>query len=53
MKEYCRGGRDYGQLPAAKETALDDLEMCYSSTRKHPYLGYNSPYEFEAIALSA
>jgi transposase InsO family protein len=45
--------RHYLTRQAAKETAIDDLEMCYNSTRKHPYLGSISPHEFEAIALAA
>jgi len=32
---------------AARKEIVDYIEMFYSSTRRHSYLGYMSPKEFE------
>ena len=32
---------------------IDDIEMFYNSQRRHSYLGYTNPMEFEAKANAA
>jgi len=32
---------------------IDDIEMFYNSQRRHSYLGYTNPMEFEAKAHAA
>jgi putative transposase len=43
--------RYYAARQDAKDEVIDDREMCYNSRRKHSYLGYVSPNEYEAFAL--
>jgi putative transposase len=33
----------------AKDDVIDSIEMFYNSRRKHSYLGYVSPNEYEAL----
>ena len=37
----------------ARDDVSDDIEMFYNSRRKHSYLGYISPNEYEALAKVA
>lgn len=37
----------------ARDDVIDDIEMFYNSRRKHSYLGYVSPNEYEALAQVA
>ena len=43
----------YATRQDAKDDVIDYLEMCYNSRRKHSFLGYVSPNEYEAFALGA
>ena len=37
----------------ARDDVIDYIEMFYNSRRKHSYLGYVSPNDYEAFALVA
>jgi len=37
----------------ARACVVDDIEMFYNSRRRHSYLDYVSPAEFEAQAIAA
>jgi putative transposase len=39
----------YAPRQDARADVIDDIEMFYNSTRKHSYLGYRSPNEYEAL----
>lgn len=39
----------YATRQDARADVIDDIEMFYNSTRKHSYLGYRSPHEYEAL----
>jgi transposase InsO family protein len=39
----------YPTRQEARDDIVDDIEMCYNSKRKHSYLGYRSPNEYEAL----
>ena len=43
----------YATRQAAKADIIADIEMFYNSKRKHSYLGYVSPNEYEKCALVA
>ena len=40
---------DYLTRAQARADGVDDIEMFYNSTRKHSYLGYMSPNEYEVL----
>jgi transposase InsO family protein len=39
----------YATRQDARDDVIDYIEMFYNSTRKHSYLGYRSPNEYEAL----
>jgi putative transposase len=39
----------YATRQDARADVIDYIEMFYNSTRKHSYLGYRSPNEYEAL----
>jgi putative transposase len=41
--------RHYDTRQDAKDDVIDSIEMFYNSRRKHSYLGYGSPNEYEAL----
>ena len=43
----------YATRQEARDDLIDDLEMFYNSTRKHSYLEYISPNEYEKCARVA
>lgn len=43
----------YATRQEARDDIIDDIEMFYNSTRKHSYLGYISPNEYEALRQAA
>jgi transposase InsO family protein len=45
--------RHYQTRREAREDVIDYIEMFYNSRRKHSYLGYVSPNEYEASAKAA
>lgn len=53
LKRERTAHRCYAARQEAKDDAIDYIEMFYNSPRKHSYLGYVSPDEFEAFALVA
>lgn len=44
-------GMQYLSRHAAKQDIVDYIEMFYNSRRRHSYLGYTSPMEFEKRQL--
>jgi putative transposase len=44
---------DYATRQEAKDDIIDYIEMFYNSRRKHSYLGYVSPNDYEKCALVA
>jgi putative transposase len=59
MKHYCCGlikrewtsHRDYDIRQEARDDIIAYIEMFYNSIRKHSYLGYLSPNDYEKSAL--
>ena len=45
--------RHYATRQEARDDVIDYIEMFYNSRRKHSYLGYVSPNEFEKLAVVA
>ena len=45
--------RRYDTRQEAKDDVIDYIEMFYNSRRKHSYLGYVSPNEYEALLKAA
>jgi putative transposase len=45
--------RHYATREEARDDVIDYIEMFYNSERKHSYLGYVSPNEFERLAKVA
>jgi putative transposase len=45
--------RHYTTRQEARDDVIDYIEMFYNSRRKHSYLGYVSPNEFEKLAVVA
>jgi putative transposase len=45
--------RYYATRQDARDAVIDYIEMFYNSRRKHSYLGYVSPNDYEAFALVA
>ena len=43
----------YATRQEARHDIIDAIEMFYNSTRKHSYLGYISPNEYEALRQAA
>ena len=43
----------YATRQDARADVIDYIEMFYNSTRKHSYLGYVSPNDYEKCALVA
>jgi len=41
--------RNYSTREAAKQDIIEWIEMFYNSKRRHSYLGYVSPREFEKM----
>jgi transposase InsO family protein len=48
LKQERTAHCQYATRPDAKDDVIDDIEMFYNSRRKHSYLGYVSPNEYEA-----
>ena len=53
LKRERTDDRLYATREEAKQDVIDYIEMFYNSRRKHSYLGYSSPSEFETIAKVA
>ena len=45
--------RHYWTRQEAREDVIDYIEMFYNSRRKHSYLGYSSPNDYENLAKAA
>ena len=45
--------RYYATRQEARDDIIDYIEMFYNSRRKHSYLGYVSPNDYERLALVA
>ena len=43
----------YETRQEARDDVIDYIEMFYNSTRKHSYLGYVSPNEYETMPYAA
>ena len=55
-KDHCcerTAHRHYATRQEARDDVIDYIEMFYNSERKHSYLGYVSPNEFEKLAKVA
>jgi transposase InsO family protein len=53
LKRECTDHRLYATREEARGDVVDYIEMFYNSRRRHSYLGYSSPAEFEALAKVA
>jgi putative transposase len=53
LKRERTSKRYYRTRQEARDDIIDDIEMCSNSWRKHSYLGYVSPNEYEKIAQAA
>jgi transposase InsO family protein len=53
LKRERTSKRYYRTRQAARDDIIDYIEMFYNSWRKHSYLGYVSPNEYEKIAQAA
>ena len=53
LKRERTSKRSYLTRQEAREDVIDSLEVFYNSWRKHSYLGYVSPNEYEKIARVA
>jgi transposase InsO family protein len=53
LKRERTSKRYYLTRQEARDDVIDYIEMFYNSWRKHSYLGYVSPNEYEKIALAA
>jgi putative transposase len=53
LKREWTGNRFYATRQEARDDVIDYIERFYNSRRKHSYLGYVSPNEYEKIALVA
>src|SRR4029453_2065979 len=53
LKREWTGHCQYATRHAAKSDVSASIEMFYNSSRKHSYLGYISPNEYEALAWVA
>jgi len=53
LKRECTASRYDATRQDARDDVIDDIEMFYTSRRKHSYLGYVSPNDDEAFALVA
>lgn len=53
LKRERTAHRAYATRQEARDDVIDDIEMFYKSRRKHSYLGYVSPNEYEKIAQVA
>jgi transposase InsO family protein len=51
LKREWTSHRSYGTRQEARDDIIAYIEMFYNSTRKHSYLGYVSPNEYEKSAL--
>jgi putative transposase len=53
LKRERTSQRSYRTRQEARDDIIDYIEMFYNSWRKHSYLGYVSPNEYEKIAQAA
>ena len=53
LKRERTTNRYYATRQEARDDVIDYIEMFYNSRRKHSYLGYVSPNEYEKIAKVA
>jgi putative transposase len=53
LKTELVSHRRYATRAEAKQEIFEWLEVFYNRTRRHSTLGYCSPAEFEAMAMSA
>jgi putative transposase len=53
LKREWTAHRCYATRQAARDDVIDDIERFYNSRRKHSYLGYVSPNEYEKITQAA
>ena len=53
LKREWPSHRDYETRQEARDDIIEYVEMFYNSTRKHSYLGYVSPNEYEECDLVA
>jgi len=53
LKREWTSHRDYETRQEARDDIIEYIEMFYNSNRKHSYLGYVSPNEYEKFGLVA
>jgi transposase InsO family protein len=53
LKREWTSHRDYGTRQEARDDIVEYIEMFYNAKRKHSYLGYLSPNEYEEFDLVA
>jgi transposase InsO family protein len=53
LKREWTSHRDYATRQEAREDIVVYIEMFYNSKRKHSYLGYMSPNEYEEFDMAA
>ena len=52
LKREWTSHQDYDTRQEARDDIIEYIEMFYNSTRKHSYLGYVSPNDYEKSALA-
>jgi len=52
LKREWTSHRDYDTRQEARDDIIEYIEMFYNSTRKHSYLGYLSPNDYEKSVLA-